>query len=336
MSRTWDFLKELDEAQKNGQSMEALVDAYSKIASEEAAPDKSVNDILKYFGKALGGDRAYIFEKNAIGRDDNTYEWTANDVEPEKDSLQNLPEEIFASWYEAFLQGYAALQVPDIEVLHKTDVMKYAILKVQHIKALSAAPICIDEEVVGFLGIDNPTHVTLSEASAKVQIMAELVSEVFRQRDLSEENGKRSHTDPLTGVGNRYAMKEFAEALSKENSIGVVYFDVTGLKHLNDTMGYEAGDEMILKAGECLKEVFTTCGVFRIGGDEFIVLCGACGQAAFFDKIELLKLALKKHDVTAAIGAVWKPEFGMKLQELLSEAEQEMFADKAEYYKKMR
>lgn len=336
MSRTWDFLNGLDEAQKNGQSIEALAESYSKLVSQEAVPDRAVEDILKYFGKALGGDRAYIFEKNAVGGDDNTYEWTASDVEPEKDSLQNLPEEIFASWYEAFLQGYAALQVPDIEVLHKTDVMKYAILKVQHIKALSAAPICIEEEVVGFLGIDNPTQVSLSEASKQVQLMAELVAVVFQYRDSIQENGKRRCTDALTGLGNHYAMKEFAGKLSKEQSIGVVYCDVTGLKRLNDTMGYEAGDEMILKACDSLKKVFADDGMFRIGGDEFAVLCAACRQAAFYDKVEAFRLSLEKHDVTAAIGAVWKPELSMKIQELVAEAEQEMFADKAEYYKKMR
>lgn len=334
MSRTWDFLNQLNEAEQSGQSIEALAQEYLKIALEEAALDHAVNDILKYFGRTLGGDRVYIFEKNAIGRDDNTYEWTANDVEPEKESLQNLPEEIFESWYEAFLQGYAALQVPDIEALHKSDVMKYAILKVQHIKDLSAAPICIDEEVVGFLGIDNPTKVSLTEASRQVQIMAELVSALFKHRDMSEEGARRNYMDTLTGLGNRYAMEDFIGGLYKEQSIGVVFCDVTGLKRMNDTIGAEAGDQMLLRVCESLKEVFEAGALFRIGGDEFVVLRQECGQAALQGDVDKLRLVLKKHEVTAAVGAVWRPDCTDDVRELIMEAEQEMFADKAAYYHK--
>ena len=55
-----------------------------------------------YIGKALNGERTYIFEKNIYGRDDNTYEWTADGIRSEKDNLQNLPPEVCANWYKCF------------------------------------------------------------------------------------------------------------------------------------------------------------------------------------------------------------------------------------------
>ena len=53
--------------------------------------DEAIYAILEYFGKSLNGERTYIFEKNKKGGDDNTYEWVAEGVKPEKDNLQNLP-----------------------------------------------------------------------------------------------------------------------------------------------------------------------------------------------------------------------------------------------------
>lgn len=335
MSRTWDFLNQLDEAEKSGQNIENLISDYLKIALEEAASDRAVNEILTYVGKTLGADRAYIFEKNAVARDDNTYEWTANDVEPEKEGLQNLPEEIFANWYEAFYRGEAALEIQDIEALHKTDVMKYAILKMQHIKALAAAPIRIDKEIIGFLGIDNPTKTSLQEASGLVQIMAHFVAALLKQRSLGNDTGKIIHTDMLTGLGNRYAMEAYAQKLSDDSSIGAVYCDVTGLERVNDILGRTTGDAWILQTCEGIKEVFGEQGVFRVGGDEFIVLCTGCAENLFLEKVQALKYAMKKRDVPVAIGAVWKPKFCVNFNEILFETEHKMFADKAEYYKKM-
>ena len=78
--------------------MEALVNEGLRIALMAATPDESIHAILEYLGKSLNGERTYIFEKNEKGGDNNTYEWVAEGVKPEKDNLQNLPPEICANW----------------------------------------------------------------------------------------------------------------------------------------------------------------------------------------------------------------------------------------------
>ena len=57
-----------------------------------------------------------------------------------------------------------------------------------------------------------------------------------------------SYKDALTNIGNRFAMSACVESIDEKQSIGVVYCDVTGLKYVNDTMGHEAGDRLILNA----------------------------------------------------------------------------------------
>lgn len=90
---------------QNAQNLEAVINEGLRAALLEETPDQSLDVLLEHLGKALNGDRTYIFEQNESGGDDNTYEWTADGVEPEKESLQNVPPEVCASWYRNFRIG---------------------------------------------------------------------------------------------------------------------------------------------------------------------------------------------------------------------------------------
>ena len=87
------------------QNLEAVINEGLRAALLEEHPDDSLQVLLEHLGKALNGERTYIFEQNEAGCDDNTYEWTADGVEPEKENLQNVPPEICASWYRNFSVG---------------------------------------------------------------------------------------------------------------------------------------------------------------------------------------------------------------------------------------
>ena len=87
------------------QNLEAVINEGLRVALLEGTPDQSLEVLLGYLGKALNGERTYIFEQNESGGDDNTYEWAAEGVEPEKDNLQNVPPEVCASWYRNFSIG---------------------------------------------------------------------------------------------------------------------------------------------------------------------------------------------------------------------------------------
>ncbi len=86
-------------------NMEKLVNEGLQLALKEVAPDKTIKVILEYLGKALKAERTYIFEKNQAGEDDNTYEWAASGITPEKDNLQGVPPEVCANWYQKFREN---------------------------------------------------------------------------------------------------------------------------------------------------------------------------------------------------------------------------------------
>ena len=87
-----------------------------------------------------------------------------------------------------------------------------------------------------------------------------------------------AYKDPLTGVKSKNAYVENERILNESirdgnpDAFSIVVCDVNGLKYVNDTFGHKAGDEYIISAAELICDVFVFSSVFRIGGDEFVVL----------------------------------------------------------------
>ena len=313
--------------------MESFVNEALKDALSVESPDETIRIILEYLGKVLNGERTYIFEKNRDGRDDNTYEWTAPGVPPEIDNLQNLPPEICENWYHIFEEG-KYVQISDIEEMRLSDPLQYENLKRQNIHSIVAMPIYDAEKVIAFYGVDNPPAVSLEYTSDMLQIMGSFLKSCIRRRNLMRRLEDLSYKDALTQLGNRFAMEKYVRQINPEQSVGVVYGDVTGLKGVNDTLGHKAGDGLILRAGACLEQVFGDYGVFRIGGDELLVLCAQIDQDTLAERIRQLECLTAEKDVNIAVGVTWQDRADTHLDELLQEAEKRMYEDKAEYYKK--
>ena len=87
-----------------------------------------------------------------------------------------------------------------------------------------------------------------------------------------------SHVDALTHVKNRTAyesrLDEIRKKAERKGSLdfGIILFDVNNLKKINDELGHYAGDEYIKNACKLICIAFKNSPVYRIGGDEFVVL----------------------------------------------------------------
>lgn len=103
--------------------------------------------------------------------------------------------------------------------------------------------------------------------------------EEFRQKQTDivvKEQELISNTDAMTGLWNRRSYDQDIRLIdiAKDNS-GLTYlsFDINGLKEVNDTLGHNAGDELIIGAANCLKKSLSNFGqIYRIGGDEFAAI----------------------------------------------------------------
>ncbi len=88
---------------------------------------------------------------------------------------------------------------------------------------------------------------------------------------------KQATQDPMTGVKNKRAWQEASDHLNEAIQDGTANFaiavcDVNNLKKLNDTVGHEAGDSLIIRASRHICDTFKHSPVYRIGGDEFAVI----------------------------------------------------------------
>lgn len=311
--------------------LEAISSEAIRVALKEPDPNDGINIFLEYLGKAMNSARVYIFERNAEGNNDNTYEWVAAGVTAEKENLQNVPASVCAEWYRRFHEG-EGIFIPDVEATRESDPEAYEVLKPQNIQSLVVLPLYDENRVIGFYGMDNPPPEMMSYANDLLQIAAQFIVSTLRRRNLIARLKDMSYHDQLTHFGNRYAMNAAAAALDPEQSIGVVYCDITGLKRVNDTKGHKAGDELILAACASLKRVFGDYPLFRIGGDELLVFCVGISEHALRARAERLQDDLCKNNVTMAAGVVWHEKTGTDIDALLNESEQLMYDDKAAYY----
>ncbi|MBE5946319.1 MAG: sensor domain-containing diguanylate cyclase [Lachnospiraceae bacterium] len=315
----------------NYKDMEAFANEGIKLALKSDNPDKSIDIILEYLGRVLDGGRTYIFEKRENGHDDNTYEWVATGVTPEKDNLQNVPPEACENWYKSFAQGETII-IPDIEDIKDENPLQYDILKQQDISSIVVVPLYIDDRIIGFYGVDNPPSNILEYASDMLQIMGHFITSSIRRRNLLNELKFMSHHDQLTGLGNRHAMDKFLAELPKDKELGVVYCDITGLKLVNDTEGHKKGDELILAACRALKNSLGRHRLFRIGGDEFLCLCSNVERDELDKDIIKLKANMIENSVNMSVGLAWSEAGSGDIDKIISEAEKNMYEDKIAYY----
>ena len=145
---------------------------------------------------------------------------------------------------------------------------------------------------VPFYGTIFEMGVLIFELLLLISIFVNLVEQAKTRSEL-EVYERLLKEDRMTGINNRTAFEEQLQDIEDHaqdyDNAALIFMDVDGLKHTNDLYGHNAGDELIISAAQCIKNVFAAYGkCYRIGGDEFCVL--------IFDSIENMDELLKQMD----------------------------------------
>ena len=293
-------------------------------------PEESLNNILAYIGKTFQCDRVYVFEMSDTAAD-NTYEWCRQGVNPQKEILQDIPLADLAWWIDLF-QEKKVVTIPDLEEIRESYPTSYAILKPQGVQRLAAGPITIENQVIGFIGADNPAENTLDMISSLVQVIGYFIASLLKRRDLLRRLNTMSYLDTLTGAYNRNALFARYDAPWAGESLGVVFCDVTGLKQTNDTMGHSAGDELLRHCYALIADALGISTIFRAGGDEFVAVFENVEEGAFREKVRLLQQRILEDRHHIAAGYAWSDKHPIQLEDLISQADRIMYQDKRSYY----
>lgn len=99
------------------------------------------------------------------------------------------------------------------------------------------------------------------------------LDDITEQKENETEMLNLSYRDSLTGLYNRRSLTTKIQELEKEQNLGIIYFDINGLKFMNDAFGHEDGDKLIVTIVKEIESVIPQDSlVFRFGGDEFIAI----------------------------------------------------------------
>jgi len=203
--------------------------------------------------------------------------------------------------------------------------------RVREIRATLGVPVVLEGEVLATLNLDNLedeaafTQEDLALAQAFALKTAVLLYGLKRRQALAEE----AKTDPLTGLRNRRALEEtfprlFEKTRKQGQPLALIYWDLNGLKALNDRLGHAAGDQALKGLALGLRRLSRREDLaFRIGGDEFVSLHPGLGEAHIPEVIARLR-NLVPHAVSAGGVEVESPD----LEAHLREADRRMYRDK--------
>ncbi|MDQ0320959.1 diguanylate cyclase (GGDEF)-like protein [Pararhizobium capsulatum DSM 1112] len=172
---------------------------------------------------------------------------------------------------------------------------------------------------------------------------ARLVEELERRRETEQQLSRAVHTDQLTGVANRFALERDMNMQSPEtdgeNGYGaLLLLDLDRFKFVNDTMGHDAGDQLLITLSRRLTGTLNgIAGVYRLGGDEFVVLIsGAPSEGKVQDIIsavealftEPFELDAGKFWTCASIGVALAQDSDGSMTELLKQADLALYKAK--------
>jgi diguanylate cyclase (GGDEF)-like protein len=151
--------------------------------------------------------------------------------------------------------------------------------------------------------------------------------------------------DALTGANNRAYLERHAPrildfAVRKKLPVHLLFLDLNGFKAVNDTLGHEAGDQVLIGVARALGAMVRKYDIFvRMGGDEFVILLPGADRDMTGSFVERLRATLGGLDVAALCGlatklkisasiGVSRHEPGQSLEELIRSADRRMYEEK--------
>jgi diguanylate cyclase (GGDEF)-like protein len=179
--------------------------------------------------------------------------------------------------------------------------------------------------------------VVLYAGAAGAVLLTLVAIALLRRRHRRQDHAVRH--DALTGLGNRMLLAEATarvlEAAGEDRPVAMLLLDLDGFKEVNDTLGHDAGDRLLITVAERLRMVAGDAeAVVRLGGDEFVVLLSDVRDATeAMAAAERIRIVLRQPitiadipvEIDASFGVAVSPEHGTDLSTLLKRADVAMY-----------
>lgn len=293
--------------------------------------NEAMNDVLRRAGEYFGADRAYFFqpagELLAL-----TNEWREPGLTSDS-RYREMNMDHFNRW-RALSETKEYIIIEDVAQYQELDPQIHQKLRLQGVKSLATMPLEQDGILVGLWGMENPSSKKLRDIVPFLLSLRYFLLSAIHRIEYEEQLQKLSFEDSLTGVRNRNCYLQDIAKFSAMGSAGAAYITINELKSLNDIHGHAYGDEILIQCARTITEAFPSGTIYRVGGDEFVVICRDIPQEKFEECIRAFEVScINMRDCHAAVGCQWAGQAD-DLQDLVHAAEAWMYEDKKKYYRK--
>lgn len=302
---------------------------YAYAAADE--PSESLNLMLEFIGNQKRCTQIFLYERTADQQAfQSTYCWP--NTTPQ--STSTIPFDL-----SQYLKNQLSDRMDtDAVIFSSEDTLReqlpqlYAYLVPHQISSLILIPLMWDGQIGGYLRLDNVISDSLYFLADICKVLSPFIATTIQRRELIQYFKQSSMYDQLTGAQNRHALNTYVETLFPLHSIGLVYCDVIGLKNINDLLGHARGDELIVKIFRILQASFPTNQIYRMGGDEFLVLCDNMAQDEFEKCVVQLREMVTANNCELSVGSLWTASKDKDFHALIQEVDNRMYQDKRNYY----
>lgn len=179
--------------------------------------------------------------------------------------------------------------------------------------------------------------------------MGNLLSAFFKMNEIVHEKTEaltyKAHHDELTGLKNRSMVNDDLEyalqhAKRSHSKVAVYFIDLNKFKEINDTLGHDVGDEVLVKTSQLLtKTVRRRDNIYRLGGDEFLIIGQEITQNSGVKRLssKLLEqfstsmiIGTEPMNISLSIGVAIYPDHAQQGEELIKYADIAMYEAKKE------
>lgn len=313
---------------------DAFINRCLMEANSAPDPKSSLHLFLKYLGIQLSCSRAYLYELTAQDCLNNTYSWSADSVCSSAGPIMLNSNPKLHEWYVHLIQNETIL-FSDCTPFKK-DAELTAMLGLADVETLVLSPIMHGSKNIGILRLDNPSSQYLHALPGIIKVLSHFISSLLSRRDLIVHLEMLSYHDQMTGALNRHSLNEYISHLPCRDirSIGLLYCDVIGLKRINDKLGHANGDRLIQQIYSILEHHFAHEYIYRLGGDEFLIICENVSKKDLLVKADSIRTQATISNCGLSVGYSWSDSPQTDFASLLKQADDSMYADKRRFYSK--
>lgn len=293
----------------------------------ELAPENGIRKMMNRLGDLLSADHVLLVEEDATLLR-FSYSWDKRMAPSLAREIKPFPRDETRLVYERFIKNPVFLVEDAAEFCREADYAP----RLPNLKRLIFARLRLDDRFYGYLEVINPAPEQMEKALPLLRELVRYFAILLRNRNLMQRIDRLIKVGPLTGVMNRRGLLDSLKDLPA-GTYAFFFGDLNGLKETNDKLGHDAGYRLIQSAASVFVHSCPTNAVFRMGGDEFLMI------QAVQDEQEASAINDRLHDRFRAAGISISIGFSMaalpaaNINTVLVEADCHMYKEKVEHHK---